>query len=148
MRALLQRAARACVRVDGRVVGEIGAGLLILVGIKQGDDLQEVQRLSHKVAHLRVFEDKKGKMNLSVVDAGGACLVVSQFTLYGDCTKGRRPYFGLAQDPVRAEYLCDVFAERLKEYGLEVATGMFGAMMDVDLVNHGPVTLMLDTDSI
>ena len=144
MRAVLQRTSRASVTVDGAVVGEIGRGFLVLLGVTHGDTTAEAEWLAHKIAGLRLFEDGDGKMNLGLVDVGGAVLVVSQFTLYGDARKGRRPSFTDAADPAVAAPLVDHFVATLRGLGLDVATGVFGAQMDVALVNDGPVTLMIE----
>lgn len=145
MRVVLQRVTEASVRVEGKIVGEIGKGLLLLVGIAPGDGDKELAWMADKVAGLRIFEDDAGKMNLSVEEVRGAILSVSQFTLYGDCRKGRRPNFLGAAKPEIASELYDRFNGLLREKGFEVATGVFGAMMDVALVNDGPVTLILDS---
>lgn len=129
--------------VDGEVVGEIGHGWLVLLGVGPRDDEAMAARMADKIVGLRVFEDEAGKMNLSVLDVGGAVLVVSQFTLYADTSRGRRPGFTGAAPPAIAEPLVDRFAELVRARGLTVATGRFGAMMDVALVNHGPVTIIL-----
>ncbi|MEZ4518259.1 MAG: D-aminoacyl-tRNA deacylase [Chloroflexota bacterium] len=144
MRALLQRVSRASVTVEGAIVGQIKMGYLVLLGVTHADTPAEAEWLANKIAGLRLFEDNDGKMNLSLKDVGGAVLVVSQFTLYGDARKGRRPSFTDAADPNHAEPLVDYFAESLRNHDLEVATGVFGAMMDVELINDGPVTLMLE----
>ena len=144
MRVLLQRVSRAEVRVDGRVTGRIEAGLLLLVGITHSDGSEQLAWMADKVVGLRVFGDAEGKMNLSVADVGGAVLVVSQFTLYGDSAKGRRPSFIDAARPEQAMPLYEQFITSLRDRGLTVATGEFGAMMDVELVNDGPVTLWLE----
>jgi D-tyrosyl-tRNA(Tyr) deacylase len=133
------------VRVDGVTVGAIGRGFLVLLGATHADGRSEAEWLARKVAGLRIFEDDAGKMNLGLSDVDGAVLVVSQFTLYGDARKGRRPSFTGAARPEQAEPLVDYFASRLREEGLQVDTGVFGAMMEVELVNDGPVTLWLDT---
>lgn len=145
MRVLLQRVSRASVTVDGQVVGAIGPGLLLLVGVRRGDDLATAEWLAQKVAHLRIFEDEAGKMNRSVLEVGGSALVVSQFTLYADVRKGRRPSFIEAAPPEEARPLVDAFADALRRLGLPVETGVFGAHMDVELVNDGPVTIWLDS---
>jgi len=142
---VLQRVARARVRVGEETVGEIGQGLLVLLGVGREDEAEDVRALAEKTAALRIFEDDQGKMNRSVVEAGGSVLVVSQFTLYGDCRKGRRPGFSAAAPPELANRLYLGFAERLRELGLTVATGVFQAEMAVELVNDGPVTLLLDS---
>ena len=125
-------------------MGSIGRGLLVLVGVGQGDSEKQAHWLADKIAGLRIFEDDAGKMNLSVEEVGGSALVVSQFTLYGDCRKGRRPSFTGAAPPEEADRLYQVFVERLKERGLPVATGVFQAMMQVHLVNDGPVTVVVE----
>lgn len=144
MRAVVQRVSRARVTVEGEVVGQIGLGLLVLLGVGEGDDEGAAEYLAEKTVGLRVFEDDAGKMNRSVAEAGGAVLVVSQFTLYGDARKGRRPSFIDAARPELAIPLYEQFVERLRESGVPVQTGEFGAMMDVELVNDGPVTLWLE----
>lgn len=146
MRVLLQRVSQARVAVDGRTVGEIGRGFVLLVGVTHDDTKAEAEWLADKVAGLRVFEDDEGKMNLSLPDVGGALLVISQFTLYGDTRRGRRPSFTAAARPEQAEPLVDYFVARLRAQGLTVATGVFGAYMDVALHNDGPVTLMLERE--
>jgi len=145
MRVVVQRVKSASVTVDGAVVGEIGQGLLLLVGIKNDDDERAVDYVADKIYGLRIFEDESGKMNHSVADVGGAILSVSQFTLYGDVSKGRRPNFMEAARPEKAEPLYERFNERLREKGLHVETGVFGAMMDVALVNDGPVTILVES---
>ena len=144
MRALVQRASGARVRVDGRVVGEIGPGLCCLVGVTHGDDDQAAVKLASKLWHLRIFADDNGHMNRSVADTGGEVLVVSQFTLYGDTRKGRRPSFIAAAAPDEANRLIEVLVDELRRLGATVATGSFGANMAVELTNDGPVTLMLE----
>jgi D-tyrosyl-tRNA(Tyr) deacylase len=144
MRVLLQRVSRAEVRVGGRVTGSIGAGFLILVGLTHADSAEQVTWMADKVAGLRLFGDAEGKMNLGLSDVGGAVLVVSQFTLYGDAAKGRRPSFIDAARPEVAIPLYEKFIALLRERGLQVETGEFGAVMDVELVNDGPVTLWLE----
>ena len=144
MRVVAQRVSEARVRVDGAVVGEIGQGLLLLVGAGEGDSAAHVRWLAEKCANLRIFEDDDRKMNRSVKDIGGGALVVSQFTLYGDCRKGRRPGFSQALAPEQAERLVDLFAQCLKAEGITVASGVFGAKMDVTLTNGGAVTLILE----
>jgi D-tyrosyl-tRNA(Tyr) deacylase len=145
MRAVLQRVSEARVRVNGEIVGEIGRGLLVLLGVGQGDGEADVRFLTEKTAGLRIFEDAQGKMNLSVEDIAGAVLVVSQFTLYGDCRQGRRPGFSAAAPPELADALYRQFVDGLRKRGLPVATGIFQAEMAVELVNDGPVTLLLDS---
>jgi D-tyrosyl-tRNA(Tyr) deacylase len=145
MRAVIQRVRRAAVVVTGETVGAIDAGWLVLLGVAPADTPTEAAWLADKVAHLRAFEDDAGKMNRSVLDVGGGVLVVSQFTLYGDTRKGRRPSFTGAAPPAVAEPLYERFAAELRAVGLPVATGRFGADMQVELVNDGPVTFVLDT---
>lgn len=146
MRAVLQRVSRARVTVEGETAGEIGRGLLVLLGVAKGDTEAEAERLAEKVATLRLFGDEAGKMNLSVEETGGGVLVVSQFTLHGDCRKGRRPGFDRAAPAETANTLYEKFVAALRARGLQTETGIFQAMMDVELVNQGPVTLIVDTD--
>ncbi|SEF62265.1 D-tyrosyl-tRNA(Tyr) deacylase [Thalassococcus halodurans] len=145
MRILLQRVSEASVTVDGDVIGEIGAGLLILVCAMQGDTEAEADRLATKIGKLRIFKDDAGKMNLSVKDSGNAALVVSQFTLSADTSRGNRPGFSQAAPPAEGERLYEYFADRLRQEGLDVATGQFGADMKVRLLNDGPVTIWMDS---
>jgi D-aminoacyl-tRNA deacylase len=145
MRACVQRVSRASVTVEGQIVGEIGRGLLVLLGVAQGDDEKDARYLGEKIVGLRIFEDDAGKMNRSLIDAGGGLLVVSQFTLLGDVRKGRRPSFIDAAPPDEANRLYEVFAAAAASHGLPVATGRFQTHMDVELVNDGPVTLLLDS---
>lgn len=145
MRVLLQRVSSASVTVDGVVTGAIERGLLLLVGVGQGDGAAEARRMAEKTASLRIFNDDAGKFNRSLLDVGGAALVVSQFTLYADARKGRRPSFVDAALPELASPLVDAFAEALRGLGVRVERGVFGAHMDVALVNDGPVTIMLDS---
>lgn len=147
MRALLQRVSRASVSVDGAVVGQIGAGLLILICAMQGDTEAEADKLAAKIAKLRIFKDDAGKMNLSVRDAGGAALVVSQFTLAADL-RGNRPGFSYAAAPDQGKRLYEYFSDRIRVEGLTVENGIFGADMDVSLNNDGPVTIWVDTASL
>lgn len=144
MRALVQRVVEAQVRVDGEIVGEIGAGVLVFVGITHHDTPAQADRLADKVANLRIFTDGDDKMNLSVLDIGGSALVVSQFTLYGDTRKGRRPAYVDAARPEVAEPLCDRVVASLRDLGLRVETGRFRADMQVALINDGPVTLSIE----
>lgn len=144
MRIILQRSKEASVTIDGDQVGAISHGLVLLVGVTHEDTLKEVDYLVDKVVNLRIFEDEQGKMNHSLLDTGGAILSVSQFTLYGDTRKGRRPSFTEAAKPDMASDLYDLFNDRLKEKGVQVETGRFGADMDVQLTNDGPVTLILE----
>jgi len=145
MRAVVQRVKRAKVEVEGRIVGEIGQGVLIFLGIGEGDSKKDCDYLSNKITHLRIFADNERLMNLSLKEVEGSVLVVSQFTLWGDCRKGRRPSFTRAAPPERARELYEYFIEILRGNCLEVATGHFQEMMDVHLVNEGPVTLLLDS---
>jgi D-tyrosyl-tRNA(Tyr) deacylase len=145
MRAVIQRVKEARVEVEGEVVGRIGEGMLILLGAGKDDTEEDAEYLAEKILTLRIFEDAEAKMNLSVTDTGGEVLVVSQFTLYGDCRKGRRPSFDKAAPPELAEELYELFVREIRERGVNVETGKFRAMMDVHLVNWGPVTLMLDS---
>jgi len=145
VRALIQRVSQAAVTVDHEIVGRIGRGFLVLLGVTHGDGQREAAWLAHKIAGLRVFDDAAGKMNLGLSDVSGEVLVVSQFTLYGDARKGRRPDFLQAARPEQAEPLVDYFVEQLRADGLPVETGQFRALMQVSLVNDGPVTLWLDT---
>lgn len=144
MRAVIQRVRRARVTVDAEVTGEIGAGLMALVGVTHEDDEATAIKLGDKLANLRVMADDDGVMNRSVLETGGSVLVVSQFTLYGDTSRGRRPSWLAAARPEQAEPLVDAVAEGLRRLGVPVATGRFGANMDIDLVNTGPVTLLLE----
>lgn len=145
VRAVIQRVARAEVRVAGETVASIGPGLCVLVGVADGDDRRDAAALADKIAGLRIFPDDHGKMNLSVVDVGGRVLVVSQFTLLGEVRRGRRPSFDRAAPAETAEPLVEKVADRLAATGIPVATGRFGALMEVELVNHGPVTLIVET---
>ena len=145
MRAVVQRVSRAEVRVEGRVTGAVGRGLLVLLGVAQGDGEDAARYLAEKVAALRIFEDDAGKMNRAVAEVGGGVLVVSQFTLLGDGRKGNRPSFTAAAPPELADALYQRFCGLLREKGLTVATGVFRAHMEVELVNDGPVTLLLDS---
>ena len=145
MRAVLQRVSRATVRVNEQTSGEIGPGLLILLAVGQGDTSKEADYLLDKIVNLRIFEDAEGKMNLSLLDVGGELLVISQFTLYADCRKGRRPSFTDAGPPGEAQKLYDYFVAAARTRGVKVATGIFQAVMEVELVNSGPVTILLDS---
>ncbi len=145
MRAVVQRVKHASVKVDGKLVGSIGNGLLVFLGVERDDGQEDLEYIVDKVAGLRVFEDENGKMNLSVQDVGGAVLAVSQFTLYGDCRKGRRPSFTQAAPPDMAKRYYDLFVERIGQLGIPVATGIFQAKMEVSLLNDGPVTILLDS---
>lgn len=146
MRAVVQRARFGRVRVEARTVGEIGPGLVVLVGAKTGDGTADADYLAEKIVNLRIFEDDEGRMNRSLLETGGDLLVVSQFTLYGDCRKGRRPSFVAALAPTEATLLIDRLVERCRTLGVRVETGEFGAKMAVELLNDGPVTLLLDSE--
>ncbi|GMA59850.1 D-aminoacyl-tRNA deacylase [Alicyclobacillus fastidiosus] len=145
MRIVVQRSGPARVEVDGRVTGEIASGLVLLVGVGRGDTEDDADYLADKVAHLRIFADEDGKMGRDITEVGGSVLSVSQFTLYGDVRKGRRPSYAQAAEPEEANRLYEYFNERLRAVGLSVQTGVFRAMMDVHLVNDGPVTILLDS---
>jgi D-tyrosyl-tRNA(Tyr) deacylase len=145
VRIVVQRSKQARVDVDGVTVGAIQQGLVLLVGVTHDDTEQDARYAAEKIAGLRIFEDETGKMNLSLIETGGDILSVSQFTLYGDCRKGRRPNFMAAARPEQAKPLYEHFNEHLRELGIKVETGMFGAMMDVSLVNDGPVTLIIES---
>lgn len=145
MRAVVQRVKESSVTVDGNIVGKIGAGLLVLLGIAKSDTIQDADYVADKIINLRIFEDEKSKMNKSLLDSGGEMLVVSQFTLLGDCSKGRRPSFTDAADPENANQLYEKFVEKIRSYGIKVETGVFRAMMDVALINDGPVTLIVES---
>ena len=145
MRAVIQRVTRASVSVDGKIVGEIGAGLMALLGVGKDDTDDDAKYIADKIANLRIFEDDRGKMNLSLLDVGASVLVVSQFTLFADCRKGRRPSFMGAGDPEEAKRLYERVIELLGQTGAQTAEGVFQAMMEVELVNSGPVTILLDS---
>ena len=145
MRAVVQRVKSSSVAVDNDVIGEIGKGLLIFLGVAKADTADNAEYLADKIVNLRIFEDEKSKMNRSLLDTGGEMLVVSQFTLLGDCTKGRRPSFVHAAKPDRANELYEHFIEQVRQKGVNIATGQFRAMMDVSLVNDGPVTLIVES---
>ena len=148
MRAVVQRVSEASVLVAGETVGQVGPGLAVLVGVKQGDTEADARYLAHKTAHLRVFNDPEGRMNLSLAERGGGVLVVSQFTLYGDVRRGRRPSYAEAAAPDRAEALYLRYCDLLREAGLHVETGRFGAAMTVRIVGDGPVTILLDSERL
>ena len=149
MRVIVQRVQSSRVEIDGEVSGEIGQGLMVLLGIAEGDGQEQCDFLADKLVHLRIFTDEQEKMNLSLPDINGEMLIVSQFTLYGDCKKGRRPSFVVAARPETAVPLYEYFIDAVKRQGVKkVATGQFGADMQVYIQNDGPVTLMLDTDEI
>ena len=147
MRAVIQRVSEASVEVRGDVISHIGEGLLILVAAGKDDDEETARALAAKVTRLRIFPDEEGKMNRSLAQSGGAALVVSQFTLYGDTRKGNRPSFISAAQPELAEPLVEVFADEIRKSGIDLSKGVFGAQMRVSLVNEGPVTIILDTDT-
>jgi D-tyrosyl-tRNA(Tyr) deacylase len=145
MRVVLQRVKKCRVTVSGEISGEIGVGILAFLGVGPNDSDEDVRYLAEKTVHLRIFPDDEGKMNRSLLDIGGGMLIVSQFTLFGDCRKGRRPSFTGAAPPEKAEMLYHAFVEGIEKLGVTTSTGTFGAMMEVDLVNDGPVTLLLDS---
>lgn len=145
MKIVVQRVSRASVKVAGKITGQIENGMLLLIGIHQDDTTEDLDFVAEKCVNLRIFEDKNRKMNLSVIDVQGQILAISQFTLLGNTRKGRRPSFIEAAPPPLAESLYEQFLEKLKSYGLHVACGVFGAMMDVELVNRGPVTLIVES---
>ena len=148
MRVVIQRVKSASVTVEGKVVSEIGKGLLVFLGVAQEDTPADVDYMASKIANLRIFEDDEGRMNLSILDIGGEALVVSQFTLYGDCRKGRRPSFIHAARPEKADPLYQAFMDEISWLGVPVKAGIFQAMMDVELINDGPVTMMLDSNKL
>ncbi len=148
MRAVIQRVKSASVTVEGEIVSEIRQGLLVFLGVAQEDTPADVNYVANKIANLRIFEDDEGLMNLSILDMGGEALVVSQFTLYGDCRKGRRPSFIAAARPEKADPLYQAFMDEISRLGVSVKAGIFQAMMDVELINDGPVTIMLDSNKL
>ena len=145
MRAVVQRVTNADVKIDGRVNGKIDDGLLVLLGVGNGDTEEDMKYIADKIIKLRIFSDENDKMNLSLEDVGGSMLVISQFTLYGDCSHGRRPYFGNAMEPVTANEMYEKFVAYIKEQGIHTETGEFGADMKVSLTNDGPVTIILES---
>lgn len=145
MRAVVQRVTNADVKIDGRVNGKIDDGLLVLLGVGNGDTEEDMKYIADKIIKLRIFSDEKDKMNLSLEDVGGSMLVISQFTLYGDCSHGRRPYFGNAMEPVSANEMYEKFVAYIREQGIHTETGEFGADMKVSLTNDGPVTIILES---
>lgn len=146
MRAVVQRTTHARVLIDGRVQGEIGAGVVVFLGVGQGDQRESACSLADKIAHLRIFDDQHGKMNRSLLDTRGAALIVSQFTLYGDVRRGRRPGFEKAAPPEKANDLYEEFVRSFRALGVRVETGVFQARMDIEIVNSGPVTILLDSE--
>ena len=145
MRAVVQRVTNADVKIDGRVNGKINNGLLVLLGVGNGDTEEDMKYIADKIIKLRIFSDENDKMNLSLEDVGGSMLVISQFTLYGDCSHGRRPYFGNAMEPVSANEMYEKFVAYIREQGIHTETGEFGADMKVSLTNDGPVTIILES---
>ena len=145
MRAVVQRVTNADVKIDGRVNGKIDDGLLVLLGVGNGDTEEDMKYIADKIIKLRIFSDENDKMNLSLEDVGGSVLVISQFTLYGDCSHGRRPYFGNAMEPVSANEMYEKFVAYIREQGIHTETGEFGADMKVSLTNDGPVTIILES---
>lgn len=145
MRAVIQRVTNADVKIDGRVNGKIDDGLLVLLGVGNGDTEEDMKYIADKIIKLRIFSDENDKMNLSLEDVGGSMLVISQFTLYGDCSHGRRPYFGNAMEPVSANEMYEKFVAYIREQGIHTETGEFGADMKVSLTNDGPVTIILES---
>lgn len=148
MRAVIQRVSQAAVKIENREIAQINSGMLILLGIKVDDSEKEADLLAKKTANLRIFSDKMDKMNLSIVETGGQAIVVSQFTLYGNCKKGRRPSFVEAAPPEKADFLYQYYVKCLKDKGVTVQIGKFQAMMQVNIVNEGPVTIILDSDEL
>ncbi|MFW5985421.1 MAG: D-aminoacyl-tRNA deacylase [Halanaerobiaceae bacterium] len=148
MRAVVQRIKKGSVRVEKQVIGKIESGLLVFLGIGKGDDMEDVKYLVDKIVELRIFSDKSGAMNLSAQDLQKSILIVPQFTLYGDCRQGRRPSFSDAARPKEAERLYDLFVSELEKTGLQIETGKFQAKMEVELVNDGPVTMLLESDKL
>ncbi len=144
MKAVVQRVLRASLSVDGKLISSVGNGLVVFLGIKAGDEEQLCDKFAFKVARLRIFEDENGKMNRSVLDVKGEVLLVSQFTLYGDCSHGNRPSFSGAEEPVRAKFLYEKCAEKLRGQGLTVKLGVFGADMKIEQLNDGPVSIIMD----
>jgi D-tyrosyl-tRNA(Tyr) deacylase len=145
MKVVVQRSKEASVTVDGHTIGQINKGFVLLVGITHGDTMEDAKYVAEKIVNLRVFEDQEGKMNLSLTQVGGEILSISQFTLYGDCRKGRRPNFMEAAHPDHASVIYEQFNQMLRDQGVKVETGQFGAMMDVALINDGPVTLIVES---
>ena len=148
MRAVIQRVSKASVKVNDKVVGEIGKGLLVLIGVGKDDNEKDISYMAEKIVNLRIFEDENGKMNKSLLDIKGEILIISQFTLYGDCRRGRRPSFTDAASPDKGKEYYEKFVKEVKKYGVNVQTGIFQAMMEVELINQGPVTILLDSKKI
>ncbi len=148
MKTVIQRTKSCKIKVEEKIVGEIKSGLLVFLGIGENDTREDADYLVEKIPHLRIFEDENGKMNLSAINLNKELCIVSQFTLYGDCSQGRRPNFMTAANPVKAEKIYDYFVEEISKYDLNIATGQFKSMMEVDFINDGPVTLILDTEEI
>ncbi|MBU0731164.1 MAG: D-tyrosyl-tRNA(Tyr) deacylase [Proteobacteria bacterium] len=148
MRAVVQLVSKAKVTVNDKTTGEIGQGLLVLLGVNQNDSEKDAAYLAEKIIHLRIFQDENGLMNRSVQDVGGSVLIVSQFTLFGDCRKGRRPSYSKAAPPEKAKHLYEFFTRQVQEMGINTATGEFQAMMHVSLTNNGPVTILLDSEKL
>ncbi|NLM12705.1 MAG: D-tyrosyl-tRNA(Tyr) deacylase [Epulopiscium sp.] len=146
MRAVIQKVAHASVKVDGNIIGEIGKGLLVLLGMQESDDEKVMDYMMDKIIHLRIFEDEEGKMNLSLKDVGGELLIVPNFTLYGDARKGKRPSYSNAAPPAVAEQIYNRFIEKAKATGIKVEQGKFQSHMEVNLLNDGPVTILMDSD--
>jgi len=145
MKAVLQRVKRASVTVEGQIVSSIGPGLLVFLGIGESDESSDTEWMAEKIVHLRIFEDENEKMNRSVKDTGGAILLVSQFTLYGEAQKGRRPSYSEAAKPEKANAFYEAIGRKIAEFGVPVSTGVFGAVMAIDLLNEGPVTILIDS---
>lgn len=145
MKVVIQRSKKSCVSVDGKVVGEIQHGLVVLVGFTHDDTLKDIEYIINKIIHLRIFDDEKGVMNKSLLDVGGSILSISQFTLYADSSKGRRPSYINAMSPSEAKPLYDLFNQKLKEQNIHVETGIFGAEMEVKITNDGPVTIIIES---
>lgn len=144
MKAVVQRVGKTSLSVDGKLISSINFGLTVFLGVKQGDCVEQAEKIAYKIANLRIFEDAAGKMNLSVKDVGGEVLLVSQFTLYGDCSHGNRPSFSTAEEPVRAKALYELCADKLRGHGLTVRLGVFGADMKIEQFNDGPVSIILE----
>ena len=148
MIAVIQRVSNSSVKVDGKIVGKIGNGLNILLGVKKGDEKEDIKKLADKIVNLRIFRDENDKMNLSLLDVGGEALIISQFTLAGNVKKGRRPSFDTSENPEVAKAYYEEFCEYIKSLGINVQTGIFGAMMDVEIHNDGPVTFIIDSKEL